>query len=185
MRDLVYYVAVTADGYIAAPDGDTSAFPLAPETLTALFARYPETCPAQARKPLDVTAPNRRFDTVVMGYRTYAPSLEVDLPGGVYPHLRQFVVTHREVPVETLDGDLAEQIDALKSEDGADIWLCGGADVAGQLIDSIDEFQFKVYPVLLGDGIPPVAGLDAVTGLLLTASEELPGGVVLNTYRRS
>lgn len=82
-----------------------------------------------------------------------------------------------------MSGDVASQVADLKREAGVDIWLCGGAQLAGQLLDGIDEFQFKVNPVLLGDGIPVIGGPRQVD-LTLVSTEPLPGGVVLNTYRR-
>ncbi|WP_334138360.1 dihydrofolate reductase family protein [Corynebacterium variabile] len=187
MRDLVYYVAASIDGFIADPHGDVSAFPQDRATLAALFDRYPETCPAHLRDVLGVIGAPRRFDTVLMGYRTYEPALAVGLPGGVYPHLHQVVVTHRDVPdspnLTAISGDLPHQIARLKDQPGRDIWLCGGANLAAQLIDHIDEIQIKVNPVILGAGTPllPVPG--AARDLRLATMEELPGGVALLTYR--
>ncbi|WP_040161892.1 dihydrofolate reductase family protein [Nigerium massiliense] len=187
MRDLVYYVAASLDAFIADPDGDFSAFPQDPATLAVLFDRYPETCPAHAREALGVDAPPRRFDTVVMGYRTYQPALDAGLTGGAYPHLRQVVATHRALPdaegLSVISGDVAGAVRQLKEEPGRDIWLCGGADLAAQLVELIDEIQIKVNPVLLGSGIPllPAGGPRPYE---LTAADELPGGVVLQTYRQ-
>lgn len=187
MRDLVYYVAASVDGFIADAAGDVSAFPQDPATLAALFERYPERCPAHARDALGVEAPPRRFDTVLMGYRTYLPALDVGLPGGVYPHLRQIVATHRDLPVAeglgTMSGDVVAAVRRLKEEPGEDIWLCGGADLAAQLADLVDEVQVKVNPVLLGSGIPLLPATRAPRPLTLTATDPLPGGVVLHTYR--
>lgn len=185
MRSLVYYVAVGVDGLIAGPDGDTSAFPVEPATLAALFERYPETCPAHAREALGVSAAPRRFDTVLMGYRTHAPALAAGLTSA-YPHLRQIVVTHRAVPadptVETWSGDIAARVADLKREPGGDIWLCGGADLASRLVDVIDEIQLKINPVALGRGLPLLAA-DEPLALELVDHERLPGGVLLVTYR--
>ncbi|WP_068430550.1 ABC transporter permease subunit [Piscicoccus intestinalis] len=136
MRKIVYYIATSVDGYIADSTGDTSAFPVNRETLDELFSRYPETCPQHLRDPLGVTGAPRRFDTVVLGRSTHAPALEAGLTSA-YPHLRQLVVTRRDLPedptVEVLAGDLPAEVSRLKEEEGDDIWLCGGGDVAGQL----------------------------------------------------
>ncbi|MFE0186599.1 hypothetical protein [Streptomyces sp. NPDC058989] len=42
----------------------------------------------------------------------------------------------------------------LKQEDGLGICLCGGADLAGQLLPEIDELIAKQHPILAGSGIP-------------------------------
>ncbi|WP_309647154.1 dihydrofolate reductase family protein [Nocardioides sp.] len=187
MRELVYHVATSLDGFIADAAGDFSQFPQDRETLAALFDRYPETCPAHLREALGVTGAPRRFDTVVMGRRTHAPALDAGLVGGAYPHLRQVVVTHRDLPassdVEVVGGDVRAGVADLLAEPGKDVWLCGGADLAGQLVDLVDEIQVKVNPILLGDGIPLFRGLDRPRDVHAVAVEPLPGGVMLVTYR--
>ncbi|WP_347756455.1 dihydrofolate reductase family protein [Agrococcus sp. ProA11] len=187
MRKLVYYIAASIDGFIADAAGDVSCFPLVPETLEHLFDRYPETCPAHLREAFGVTAGPKRFDTVLLGRRTQEPALQAGLVAGAYPHLRQIVATHRGLPesagIELIEGDLAPQITALKRQSGGDIWLCGGGDIAGQLIDLIDEVQLKVNPVLLGDGIGLFGRVARCREFLPVGMESLPGGVTLATYR--
>ncbi len=189
MRNLVYYVATSLDGYIADAEGDFSAFPQDPATLAALFERYPETCPTHVRDALGVTGEPRRFDTVLMGFRAFEPALTAGLSGGAYPHLRQIVVTHRDLPatpgLTTIAGDVVTQVAALKEESGRDIWLCGGGNLAAQLVDLIDEIQIKVNPVILGGGTPLLPHTGLPLRLALTDAETLPGGVVLLTHRVS
>ena len=52
MRKLVYYVASTIDGYIAAPDGDASAFPISEAYIQHLAQEFPETFPGHVRSAL-------------------------------------------------------------------------------------------------------------------------------------
>ncbi|GAA1162274.1 dihydrofolate reductase family protein [Nesterenkonia sandarakina] len=187
MRELVYYIATSIDGFIADPAGDFSSFPLDPETLVALFQRYPETCPVHARQALGVTAEPRRFDTVLMGRRTYQPAVDAGLVGGAYPHLRQVVAAHRALPqapgVEVIQGDLLKAVRELKAGSGRDIWLCGGAELAGQLLGEIDEIQLKINPLVLGDGIPLFRSGVSAHSFSPVSQEALPGGVTLATYR--
>lgn len=187
MRKLVYYVAVSLDGFIADQNGDTSMFPTEPEALNELFVRYPETCPHRLRELLGVTGEPRRFDTVLMGARTHEPALGAGLTSA-YPHLRQIVVSHRELPadptVEKWEGNVAVRARGLKTEPGKDIWLCGGGSLAGQLLDQIDELQLKINPVTLGTGVPLFAG--SASHIWIPAGiKTLPGGVVLASYSRA
>src|SRR4051794_17593833 len=88
MRKLVYFVAPTIDGFIAAPDGSCEHFPASEPFLRQLAAELPETLPGHGRAALGVDAPNARFDTVVMGRGTYDPALALGITSP-YPHLRQ------------------------------------------------------------------------------------------------
>ncbi len=139
------------------------------------------------RPLLGVTAEGRRFDTVLMGWRTHQPAVDTGLAGGAYPHLRQVVATHRSLPedygIETIRGDLVAQVRALKQEDGRDIWLCGGGDLAAQLVEVIDEIQLKVNPILMGHGISLLPAAGGPRSWELASCEQLLGGVVLLTYR--
>ncbi|MDO9395804.1 MAG: dihydrofolate reductase [Herbiconiux sp.] len=143
MRTLTYYVAVSLDGRIAAADGDYSAFPTEGDHLDALAAEFPETFPVPARAALGLTDRGTRFDTVLMGWDTYA----VGLPFGlVAPYALRTVVFTRDparrraeardaAPAETpdaadavtfTDGDPATVVRRLKEEVPAGD--AGGAD---------------------------------------------------------
>ena len=94
MRRLIYLVAVTTDGFIADLDGGYGVFTNDLRVIGRIFEEYPETCPVRLRQALGVHAPARYFDTVVMGANTHQPALDAGLTSA-YPHLRQYVVTHR------------------------------------------------------------------------------------------
>lgn len=186
MRKLIYLVATTLDGYIADEDGGFDFFANDPDTLSEIFAEYPETCPAHVREVLGITTEARHFDTVIMGRRTHSPALEAGLTSA-YPHLQQFVVTQqRDLPTDPtvtfIHDGLVDRVRALKREPGLGIWLCGGGNLAAQLVDEIDEFHLKVNPVMLGRGVPLLdARLDPMK-LKLASTRTFAGGVLLNTY---
>src|SRR5690606_41448454 len=90
--------------------------------VTWMSERYPETVPTHHRRQLGLEdAPNRRFDTVVMGLGTYRPALDIGVTSP-YAHLRQYVVstTLKEIAdpgaelVRVPLGDIRE----LKAEEG-------------------------------------------------------------------
>ena len=189
MRTLTYYVGMSLDGYIAAPDGSFDFFPVNQAVLDFIAAEYPETLPSHVRAHLGVTAPGTRFDTVVMGRATYAPALQVGITSP-YAHLRQYVASTTlsagSDPQVTVVPDPLGLVRRLKREDGAGIWLAGGGRLAGALLEEIDELVIKRYPVVVGAGIPAIAA-DHATALPLEITDErtLVGGSTVTTYTRA
>ncbi|SDL30720.1 dihydrofolate reductase family protein [Streptomyces indicus] len=196
MRKLVYYIAVTLDGQIAGPDGSdpTSGpdafWPIADDYLQHLAAEFPETLPAPAREALGITAPGTRFDTVLEGRRTYQLGVDAGVPDA-YPHLRHLVfsrtLTQSPAPsVELVAEDPVETVRRLKKEDGKDIWLIGGGELAGALYGEIDQLILKLAPLTVGTGIP-LFGTHArfePTAFTLTDSKILESGSAFLTYTR-
>lgn len=183
MRSLIYFIACTADGRIAAADGSFDFFGFQGPHVPDLLAEFPEMIPGHLREPLGITAQNRRFDTVLMGRRTY----EVGLSEGVrspYPHLRQVVVSGTmtappDPAVELIRDQVVERVRALKAGPGGDIWLCGAAGLASTLIDEIDELILKINPIILGHGIPLFAAPIGPRHLDVTDHRTYPNGFSL------
>ena len=190
VRALTYYVGVSLDGFIAAPDGSTDFFPVDAAVLDLIAERYPETLPTHVREQLGVTAAGTRFDTVVMGRATYAPALAVGITSP-YAHLEQYVVSTTLPPspdpqVHVTAEDPVALVRQLKQQAGAGVWLAGGARLAGALLPEIDVLILKRYPVLLGTGIPLLTTSRATT-LPVTPTDErtLVGGTTVTTYTRT
>jgi dihydrofolate reductase len=189
MRSLVYLVACTVDGFIAATDGSSDFSPFEGPHVADLLAEFPEMIPAHGRDPLGVSAGNQRFDTVLMGRATYEVGLAVGVTSP-YPHLRQILVSTSmtsppDPDVEVIGDDIVARIQAMKAEPGMDIWLCGGARLAASLVDEIDELILKVNPIVLGAGIPLFAGPIGPRPAALTRHAVYPNGFSLMRYRWS
>lgn len=187
MRKLTYLVAMSLDGFIAAPDGTYADFLFEGDHMTALFEEYPDALPTVARQALGLDeVPNRTFDTVVMGRATY------EVPGGSpspYAHLRQYVVssTLKDTPadVSVIAGDVASAVRALKAESGLDIWLCGGGKLAAALLPEIDRLILKIHPIILGRGVPLFDGEFAADRFAKVETRTFATGVTFTTYGRS
>ncbi|OBA30347.1 deaminase [Rhodococcus sp. 852002-51564_SCH6189132-a] len=177
MRKLVYYVAVTLDGYIAGPNGEYDFYPICDDMAAAMSARYPEAVPTALREQVGMPAdtPNKEWDTVIMGRGAYEPGLSLGL-ASPYSHMQQYVVSRTLAPVEL--------VRKLKAEEGLDIWLCGGGNIAGQLFAEIDRLIFKSYPVIAGDGIPALSGNFVPTRFDVTAREEFSNGTQVTWFDR-
>lgn len=186
MRKLVYYVATTLDGHIAAEDGSFDGFIFEGDHMAGINAKYADTVPTAFREAIGLQdAPNNNFDTVLMGRNTY------QVPGGLaspYAHLRQFVVsstlTGTPDDVEVIRSDVAGRVAALKEEDGLDIWLCGGGKLAAELLPQIDKLLLKIHPVVFGRGIPLFDGKADITEFQRTDAQLFESGVSFMTYER-
>ncbi|MFJ1747921.1 dihydrofolate reductase family protein [Streptomyces sp. NPDC088116] len=196
MRKLVYYIAVTLDGFIAGPDGANPTgpdgfWPVPDDYVRHLAAEYPETLPAPAREALSITAEGTHFDTVLEGRKSY----EIGLDAGItdaYPHLRHLVfsttlVESPDPAVELVTGDPVAKVRELKQEDGKDIWLIGGGKLAGALYGEIDQLIVKLGPLTTGTGVPLFGRTAAFDPRVwnLTDHTILDSGAAFLTYNRA
>ncbi|MFW3172446.1 dihydrofolate reductase family protein [Geodermatophilus sp. CPCC 206100] len=190
MRDLVYYIGVSIDGFIAGPDDEVDFYPMSEAYTEWMTAEFADALPTPVRRQLGVdAAPNRRFDTVVMGRRTYDPALQAGIPSP-YAHLRQVVVSRTlESPdpaVTVVREDPVAAVRALKAEQtGLDVYLAGGGQLAGQLVDEIDRLVVKQYPVVAGAGRTAFGPRFTPTPFDLDDVRTFPGGNAVLSYSRA
>lgn len=168
MRDIIYDVAVSLDGFIAAKGGDASAFPHSGEHVTAYGERL------------------QTYDTVIMGRKTYEYAYDFGLPPGAraYPHMKHYIFSKTlELPdksdVEAVRDNWIDKIDTLKSSSGGPIYLCGGGIFAGYLMQHgrIDLLRLKIAPLILGNGIKLFSGLTEPAITRLKTSRAYENGV--------
>lgn len=145
MRKVILYISVSIDGYIADSRGkvdwiDSCAIP---EEVAGSYDRF-----------------IAGVDSVVMGWTTYNQIVtELSPDNWVYGGLQSYVVTHRQhedtEDVHFTDEKPADLIRRLKAQEGKDIWLCGGAMVANQIMAEglVDVLHLTVLPVTLGNGV--------------------------------
>lgn len=100
-----------------------------------------------------------RYDTALMGRKTY--EVLVSLGSTSYPNVKNYVFsrTMKKSPnrsVKIISTDVAEFVREMKNQDGKDICVMGGGELAKSLFaaDLIDEVGCNIHPVLLGSGIP-------------------------------
>lgn len=196
MRKLVYFIAVSIDGFIAGPDGSDPTgpdgfWPVGQDYVQHLAQTYPETLPAPARQALGITAEGDHFDTVLEGRKTYMNGVDAGLTNA-FPHLRHLVFSRSltESPdpgVELVATDPVEKVRELKREDGKDIWLCGGGELAGALRGEIDRLVVKLAPLTLGSGTPLFARTTAFDPVLYERTDAvlLDSGTIFLTYDKA
>jgi dihydrofolate reductase len=185
MRNLTYYVAVSIDGYIADPTGGFDAFLAEGDHASVIFGDYADALPAHVQEALGIEPPKTRFDTVIMGWNTLMPALDIGI-ASPYPHLRQIVASRHRRDVDaaiTVTNDPLTAVRDMKREEGLGIWLCGGGQLAGTLLPEIDQLILKRNPVVFGSGIPLFG--DAryePRSFALTSTRSFESGVVIEEY---
>ncbi|MFI7409181.1 dihydrofolate reductase family protein [Streptomyces sp. NPDC049627] len=192
MRKLTYYIACSIDGFIGDPGGDGSDMVRFADEEFVEFVKseYPETLPTHVRQALGIDdLGNKRFDTIIQGRGSYDEALKVGITSP-YAHLREYVAsrTLKESPdpnVEIIGDDLVAKVRELKAEDcGFGIYLCGGSQIAGELLDEIDELVIKTYPTVYGTGMPMFGSGFAATDFTLESLHSFGNGAFVRTYSR-
>jgi dihydrofolate reductase len=86
-----------------------------------------------------------------------------------------------------LSGDLAEEVTALKEQDGGDILIAGSASLVRGLTDLglVDEYRLMTFPIVLGEGKRLFEGISDAATLDLVDVTQLKTGTVILTYRRA
>jgi dihydrofolate reductase len=168
MRRIRYSVAMSLDGFIAGPQGEYDWIPHESE--------------------IDWGAFMARFDTVLMGRRSYEAALAAP-SGGVLPGMPTYVFSRALRPedhpgVTIVGGDLEPMMENIRGRGGKDIWLFGGGELFRSLLERgyVDVVEVGLVPVLLGRGIPFLPGLDTRVELRLTDTKRYPTGIMLLTY---
>ena len=74
----------------------------------------------------------------------------------------------------------------LKQQEGLAIYLCGGGNLAGELLPEIDRLILKRNPVVLGDGVRLFGNAGAVVqNFDLVSCRSFESGVVIEEYART
>lgn len=84
-----------------------------------------------------------------------------------------------------IKSDLADAVRTLKSEPGPGMAILGSGTIISQLAQSglIDEFQFVVNPIILGEGRTQFAGVKDKLNLKLLTSRTFRNGKVYLSYK--
>ena len=179
-RNIIVYIATSADGYIARPDGDLEWLNRRPRTVDyGMKAFYPT------------------IDTILWGRKTYDWVLNYykarGQTKGLFDTKLANYVFSRQPPTQPAPGVqfVSEPVKAfaqrLRATPGKQIWMMGGAGLIASFLDAeeIDAFDIHVIPVFIGEGIPLVAPRHRDIALRLSSSRKYPDGVVRMRYEVS
>jgi dihydrofolate reductase len=184
MRDLIITENITLDGVIDAAAG--------------WFTPGDDEAVDQSDLIEAVTAQRNAADALLIGRTTfeemrgYWPQQTEDTTG-ISEYLNKvakYVVSSTlEDPgwdrTTVLRGPARDEVQALKSEAGADIVVTGSMTLVGDLIPAglVDEYRLFVYPVVLGRGRRLFAEATNGSRLRLIETRAFRSGIVLLRYR--
>jgi dihydrofolate reductase len=173
-RKIIVYIATSADGYIARPDGNV-------DWLDRTAGDY------------GMRSFYRSIDTILWGRKTYEVALgfqKQGIPGAEFdPKVRNYVFSRRPPrtrppAVEFVADPIPAFVSRLRATPGRNVWMMGGAGLIASFLDAgeIDEFIIHVIPILIGEGIPLVAPRHRSVSLTLRSSRRYADGVVRLHY---
>jgi len=179
MRKLKLQMQITADGFVAGPQGqlDWMTWEM-DEKLIGFIAQLTDSSDTilMGRKMSD------GFVKYWEGVKPDSPEFEfakkmVGMPKIVFSTTTK-TIAGKNVRVESS----LDAVNKLKSQAGKDIIVYGGATFVASLIEKklIDELNLFVNPVAIGAGLRI---FNAKTPLKLTASNGYSSGIVVNSYR--
>lgn len=176
MRKIVLFIAMSLDGYIADTNGG----------VDWLHGHGDDS------ENIDVYSEFvKNIDTILMGWKTYNQiTTELSPTEWVYADFTTYVITHNKKnsteQIRFTNVNPVDLLKKLKSKDGKDIWICGGANLVQQLMrnDIIDQYYISVIPTLLGSGIRLFENIDKEIKLKLLKTQAYNGIVDLIYVRR-
>lgn len=173
MKNIVYYVAMSLDGYISGLNDDISQFKAEGNGV----GQYLEDL--------------NNYDTVIMGRKTYEFGYKYGLKPGQkgYQHMKHVIFSDTLVLNNKADGvEISKRslsrIKQLKEEEGTAIYLCGGGTFAAWLLEHelIDQIRLKLNPFLMGEGTRLFGESKKQVCLELIESKLYEHGLQIMTY---
>lgn len=173
-RKIIVFVAISADGYIARPDGDVSWLDRPRPKGNYGYGAFFKT-----------------VDTILWGRKTYTKGIEMGMKAGEFGLKVKNYLFSRQPQGSLLQGfeqvkePIKPFVQRLRAQPGKDIWMMGGGEIIASFLDEgeIDEFSIHVIPILIGEGIPLIQPRHRSISLKLLSTKKFPDGVVHLNYR--
>ena len=176
-RKVIVYLAASADGYIARPDGDVEWLNRRPHKYDYGMKKF-----------------YASIDTVLIGRKTYDWAMNYWKERGKTTGQFDTSVTNyifsRKPPsnpaagVEFVATPVKSFMRKMRATPGKHIWMMGGGGLIASFLDAgeIDEFDIHVIPTLIGKGIPIMAPRHRDIELKLLEAKKYPDGTVRLRY---
>ena len=177
-RKIITYVATSADGYIARPNGDVEWLNRLPSTTDHGMGKFYPT-----------------IDTILWGRKTYDWALayhkKAGTKGSIFDKtVKNYIFSRKPLRKKATDVEFVSDpvktfARKLRAKPGKHIWMMGGGELIASFLDAgeIDEFDIHMIPVFIGKGIPLVAPRHRDIPLRLLSCQKYSDGVVRLPYQ--
>ena len=190
MRKLLAITQLTLDGIMQAPGGPEedprNGFTHGGWAMTFIDEAAGQVIDEIISGEFEMLLGRRTYDI----FAGYWPKHDDNPIGKAFNKATKYVVTHLPDRLEwknsqRISGDIVDEIRRLKASDGPELHVWGSGQLLQTLIgaDLIDEYQFWIFPVVIGEGkrlfgngVPP-------RSLALVKTKSTPAGVLVNIYR--
>ena len=185
MRKLKLQVQMSVDGYVAGPNGEMDWMEWNWDDKLKQYV-------TDLTEPIDCIVLGRKL---AQGFIPYWASVAANPNDPQFTAGKKFTGTYKVVFTKTLDksewnntdiakGELVDEINKLKNQDGKDIIAYGGATFVSSLIKAglIDDFHLFINPTAIGNGMTIFKELEGKQNLTLVKSTSFDCGIVVLNY---
>ncbi len=176
-RKIIVYIATSADGFIARPDGSFDWLDRPrPKGNYGMGAFY---------KSIDTVLWGRKTCDLALDYQKKGVSgTAFDTRVKNYVFTRSLPLSAAPAGVEFVNEPIKAFATRLQAKKGKNIWMMGGAGIIASFLDEgeIDEFMIHVIPKFIGEGIPLIAPARRTVPLKLISCTKFTDGVVKLHY---
>ena len=177
-RKLILDLAVSLDGFIEGPKGETDWCIMDPDMKFNDFLKGIDII-FYGRKSYDI------WGEYIPGNNASDTEKEMwDLVHSKKKYVFSKTLQTTDKNVIIIKNNIPEEVNKLKNQAGKDIWLYGGASLVKNFMDLglVDEFRLSVHPIILGTGKPLFTDIKKRHNLKLTGVREFSSGVVQLCY---
>ncbi|MDP2413018.1 dihydrofolate reductase family protein [Daejeonella sp.] len=188
MRNLIFFMHTSLDGFVAGPKGELNWAKLDDEIFD-----FVATMTDKADTALYGRVTYQLMESYWPTAADHPNSSKHDKEHSVWYKKVHKVVLSKTISAKGLENTtvisdkLTENINKIKNQEGKNILIFGSPTASHSLLSEglIDEFWLFVNPVLLGEGIPLFKGISETTKLNLIETKTFDCGVIALHYLKA
>ena len=189
MRKLVVSTFLTLDGVMQAPGGpeedESGGFASGGWSVTYWDERMVEVMGEATSRPFAMVLGRKTYDIMAAHW----PHASEEEGAPIFNNATKYVASRSRPSLEwensiLLEGDAAEALAELKTQDGPELQVMGSADLIQSLLQAgiVDEYRLWLFPLVIGSGKRLFGDGTIPAGLKLVDSTVSTTGVVMATY---